>query len=75
MVTGSPSADPWRGGPPSAPGGPSRATVAPQLGHSMVPADGDRACWPSSWGSADYKRTVVRVFTERGLRTVREGNR
>jgi carbon-monoxide dehydrogenase medium subunit len=26
-------------------------------------------------GSADYKRTVVRVFTERGLRTVREGNR
>jgi carbon-monoxide dehydrogenase medium subunit len=26
-------------------------------------------------GSADYKRTVVRVFTERGLRTVREGTR
>jgi carbon-monoxide dehydrogenase medium subunit len=26
-------------------------------------------------GSADYKRTVVRVFTERGLRTVREGIR
>jgi carbon-monoxide dehydrogenase medium subunit len=26
-------------------------------------------------GSADYKRTVVRVFTERGLRTVREGAR
>jgi carbon-monoxide dehydrogenase medium subunit len=26
-------------------------------------------------GSADYKRTVVRVFTERGLRTVREGVR
>jgi CO/xanthine dehydrogenase FAD-binding subunit len=24
-------------------------------------------------GTADYKRTVVRVFTERGLRTVREG--
>ena len=26
-------------------------------------------------GTADYKRTVVRVFTERGLRTVREGTR
>jgi carbon-monoxide dehydrogenase medium subunit len=26
-------------------------------------------------GSADYKRTVVRVFTERGLKTVREGVR
>jgi carbon-monoxide dehydrogenase medium subunit len=26
-------------------------------------------------GSADYKRTVVRVFTERGLRAVREGIR
>jgi carbon-monoxide dehydrogenase medium subunit len=26
-------------------------------------------------GSADYKRTVVRVFTERGLRAVREGAR
>jgi aerobic carbon-monoxide dehydrogenase medium subunit len=26
-------------------------------------------------GSADYKRTVVRVFTERGLRAVREGSR
>jgi carbon-monoxide dehydrogenase medium subunit len=26
-------------------------------------------------GTADYKRTVVRVFTERALRTVREGTR
>jgi carbon-monoxide dehydrogenase medium subunit len=26
-------------------------------------------------GTADYKRTVVRVFTERGLRTAREGSR
>jgi carbon-monoxide dehydrogenase medium subunit len=26
-------------------------------------------------GSADYKRTVVKVFTERALRTVREGSR
>ena len=26
-------------------------------------------------GTADYKRTVVRVFTERGLRTVADGSR
>jgi aerobic carbon-monoxide dehydrogenase medium subunit len=26
-------------------------------------------------GTADYKRTVVRVFTERALRTVREATR